>query len=159
MRVGLINFLSGKELRPLLKNNFSALQKDIQPYVKNIILGDKFGSFTYVASDVLFMHPGATTSTSFDFDTSKYLADNDGKGILFTLKMHPNIPEAAKTNGGGRVHIIMTLDGNVFYDGLVVPGPPVELRMGSSTGNSIKIAVDNAGVSNANWFLMQINSL
>lgn len=62
--------------------------RDLMPFVSNIQLGDQFGILKPQGLETLFVHPGAVTATSFQFDASGYLRDVEKKSFIFVPVLH-----------------------------------------------------------------------
>ncbi|OHX35252.1 hypothetical protein ACQE3D_08455 [Methylomonas sp. MS20] len=131
--------------------------RDLMPFVSNIQLGDQFGILKPQGLETLFVHPGAVTATSFQFDASGYLRDVEKKELYIRAGIAPNIPEAAIKRGAGNVHIRILQNEKPLVDDIIKVGEPIQRNFPIAEGQFLLFAVDNNGGADTDWLLLSIH--
>jgi 4-amino-4-deoxy-L-arabinose transferase-like glycosyltransferase len=125
-------------------------------FIRNIRLGDQFGSLTLAGQSKLFIHPGLTTATQFEFDAAAFTKEKGEQTIKITGNMHPDIPEEAVESGWANVRLIVQVDDQDVIDTVVSVDKPVEETLTISSESLVVFIVENNGSPNTDWFFLSI---
>jgi len=131
--------------------------RDLMAFVRDVQLGDQFGVFKPQGLGTLFVHPGATTATSFDFAAADYLRDSAKQMINIHARIAPNIPEEAVKRGAGNVRVRILQGGKQLAEGIIRVGEPLQRSLPVAGDQSLQFIVDNNGNADSDWLLLSIN--
>lgn len=131
--------------------------RDLMVYVSDVQLGDQFGIFKPQGLGTLFVHPGATTATSFHFASADYLRDSEKQVINIHARIAPNIPEDAVKRGAGNVRVRIMQGEKQLVDGIVSVGEPLQRNLPISGDQPLQFIVDNNGGADTDWLLLSIH--
>lgn len=129
--------------------------RDLMIYVSDVQIGDQFGIIKPQGLDTLFVHPGATTATSFAFAAADYLRDSEKQTINIHARIAPNIPEDALKHGAGNVRIRILQGDRQLVDEIVSVGEPLQRNLPISDDLPLQFIVDNNGDA-SDWLLLSI---
>jgi hypothetical protein len=130
--------------------------RDLMAYVRNIQLGDQFGILKPQGLGTLFVHPGATTVTSFEFAASDYLRDSETKLINIHARIAPNIPEDALKRGAGNVRVRILQGEKQLAESIVRVGEPLQRNLTIVDHQPLQFIIDNNGSADTDWLLLSI---
>lgn len=122
-------------------------------YIRNPVLGEKYGIVRQGAErGVLFVHPG-DTPTSFEVDAAKLIVTNSDV-LPITIMISPDVPSAAVALGGATAGVTVYLKDKIIAGRRVIKlGAPLSIDLSYSGEDKYMFVVDNNGVSNSNWVL------
>jgi hypothetical protein len=138
--------------RGVVSNNNPSILR----FIMKIELGDQFGKLDLVNQNQLFIHPGLTTPTRFEFDAAAFTKEKDQKIIKITGAMHPDVPEEAVKSGGANVRLIIQVDNRPVIDTVIRVHKPVNAELVISNKSPVLFIVENNGSPNTDWFLLSI---
>lgn len=130
--------------------------RDLMPFVHEVKLGDHFGILKPQGLGTLFIHPGAITGTSFEFDANGYIGDNEKKTLNIHARIAPNIPEDAVKRGAGNVRIRFLQNEKLLIDSIIKVGEPIQRDLPIVENQPLQIYVDNNGGADTDWLLLSI---
>lgn len=130
--------------------------RDLMAFVSNVQLGDQFGILKPQGLGTLFVHPGATTVTSFNFDAAEYLRDSAKQVINIHARIDPNIPADAVKRGAGNVRVRILQGVTQMADAIVSVGEPLQRNLPISGAQPLQFIVDNNGGADTDWLLLSI---
>lgn len=130
--------------------------RDLMSFVSGVQLGDQFGIFKPQGLGTFFVHPGATTPTSFNFNAADYLRDSEKQVVNIHARMAPNIPEEAVKRGAGNVRVRILQGATQLADGIVRVGEPLQRNLPIAGAQPLKFIVDNNGGADTDWLLVSI---
>lgn len=131
--------------------------RDLMAFVRDVRLGDQFGILKPQGLGTLFVHPGATTATSFNFAAADYLRDSERQVINIHARIAPNIPEEAVKRGAGNVRVRILQGETQMADGIVSVGEPLQRNLSISGDQPLHFIVDNNGGADTDWLLLSIH--
>ena len=131
--------------------------RDLMPYISDVHLGDKFGILRPQGVATLFVHPGATTVTSFEFAAADYVRGNEGHMIKVYARISPEIPAAAVKRGGGNVRVHILQGDQKLEERVVKVGEPFECDLHITNNQPLKFIVDNNGNPDTDWLWLSIH--
>lgn len=131
--------------------------RDLMAFVSDVQLGDQFGIFKSQGLGTLFVHPGATTATSFNFAAADYLHNSAKQVINIHARIAPNIPEEAVKRGGGDVRVRILQGEKQMADGIVRVGEPLQRNLPIAGDLPLQFIVDNNGGPDTDWLLLSIH--
>lgn len=131
--------------------------RDLMAYVKDVQLGDQFGIFKAQGLATLFIHPGASTPTTFSFAAKDFLDQGERKTLSIHGRIDPNIPAEAVSRGAGNVRIRVLQGERQLFDDVVKVGQPMQRDLGAAAAEPLKIIVDNNGGADTDWLLLSIH--
>lgn len=129
----------------------------MRPYVKNVTLGDQFGALSWQGRAILFIHPGASTPTSFDFAADRYLRDTGNQGVVIEARIAPNIPEEAVRRGAGDVRVRVVQDRRLLIEEVVRVGQSLRRSLRNLGSEPLRIMVENNGSPDTDWLLLSVH--
>lgn len=127
----------------------------VEKYVSDVSLGDQFGVLRSEGSDTLFIHPGATTPTGFDFDASGFAAGYGGRALQVTVSVSPKVPPEAVARGAAVARVTFSRKGEVAAQSIVKVGSPFHFTMPANSG--WRVVVDNYNGPDTDWILISFN--
>lgn len=130
--------------------------RDLMAFVRDVQLGDQFGIFKPQGLGTFFVHPGATTVTSFNFAAADYLRNSEKQVINIHARIAPNIPEDAVKRGAGNVHVRILQGEAQMAEGIVRAGEPFQRNLPISGNQPLQFIVDNNGGADTDWLLLSI---
>ncbi len=130
--------------------------RDLMPFMRDVQLGDQFGIFKSQGLGTLFVHPGASTATSFSFAAADYLRDGDKETINIHARIAPNIPNDAVKRGAGNVRIRLFEGEKQLIEEVVNVGHPLQINLPISGNQPLRFIVDNNGGADSDWLLLSI---
>ena len=125
-------------------------------FVRNISLGDQFGVVAPIGAMSLFVHPGMTTNTSFDFQASDFIREAECQSLHITGYMDERIPETAFAKGAGSVNLAILKNAETLSVGPINHSVSHDFVYIPSPGDILRIIVDNAGNSDTDWLILHI---
>ena len=129
---------------------------DLMRYVTKKEMGDIYGTLKAYDKNTLFVHPGQTTTTQFEFDTDAYQR-NHSQGLLrIDATMAPNISEDAIRRGGGTAKLTIVNANEPISVAVVKPSAPFQLQLAMSKCDHLTFIIGNNGVPDSNWLLLSI---
>lgn len=131
--------------------------RDLMAFVTHVQLGDQFGIFKPQGLGTLFVHPGATTATSFNFAAADYLLNSKKQTMNIHARIAPNIPEEAVKRGAGNVRLQILQDGKQLAKGIIRVGEPFQRNLPVPGDQPLRFIVDNNGNADSDWLLLSIN--
>ena len=130
---------------------------DLMRYVTKKEIGDIYGTLKAHDKNTLFVHPGRTTATQFEFNTDAYQR-NHSQGLLrIDATMAPNISEDTIRRGGGTAKLTIVNANEPISVAVVKPSAAFQLQLAMSKCDHLTFVVDNNGVSDSNWLLLSIS--
>jgi hypothetical protein len=129
---------------------------DLMRFVRDVHLGNEFGILKPQGLDTLFVHPGMTEATTFQFDTPGYLRDAGRSVVSINARMAPNIPEDAVQRGAGNVRVRIMQGAEPMVDEVVKVGKSMNRSLSLIKGKPLRFAVDNNGGPDSDWLLLSI---
>lgn len=130
--------------------------RDLMPFVRDVQLGDQFGILKPQGLGTLFVHPGATTATSFSLAAADYLLGSEKQVISIHARIAPNIPEDAVKRGAGNVNVRVLQGEKQIAGGIVRVGEPLQRYLPISGDQPLQFIVDNNGGADTDWLLLSI---
>lgn len=130
--------------------------RDLMAFVGDVVLGDQFGILRPQGLGTLFVHPGATTVTSFKFAAADYLRHGEEQVIHIHARISPNISEEAVRRGAGNVRVRILQGENQLADETVSVGKPLHRNIPISDDEGLQFIVDNNGGADTDWLLLSI---
>lgn len=130
--------------------------RDLTQFISDQSLGDAFGALRYSGDRALFVHPGASTPTSFDFDVAAYEAATGGREVRLTVAVAPQVPAEAVARGGGVVKATIRDGDTVVAERLVSVGKPLELDVSAADHARLRISVDANGSPDSDWINVHV---
>ncbi|MDZ4048041.1 MAG: hypothetical protein U1E00_06865 [Pseudoxanthomonas sp.] len=130
--------------------------RDLTQFIGNPSLGDAHGQLRYAGDRALFVHPGATTPTAFDFDVAAYEAATDTRQVQLTVATAPQVPAEAVARGGGVVMVTVRDGETVVAERLVSTGRPLVVEVTSARHARLRISVDNHGSPDSDWINVHV---
>lgn len=135
-------------------SNKDSLSRTVS-YFQNVVLGDEFGKLSeFGGRNVVFVHPGRTTPTTFSFDVNGYLKDLGRSDVTLVAEIDPRVPAEAIKRGGGTAHIVVSARGKELGQAVVRQGQPFTLQVPAAAGDVLDISVDANGAPDTNWLLL-----
>lgn len=128
--------------------------RDLIPFVHDVQIGDQFGILRPQGQGTLFVHPGASTATSFSFNEADYLRDGDI--LRIHARIAPNIPEEAIQRGAGNVRLRILQGERELVNVIVKVGQPLMRGVSMTSGQPLKFIVDNNGGADTDWLWLSI---
>ncbi|MDQ0301612.1 hypothetical protein [Ancylobacter polymorphus] len=133
------------------------IRLNLLKFVSKLNLGDYNGLLKDTRDEsVLFVHPGRTTATTFEFDAKSFLQGSGRDSMRVEAAMDPNISAEAVKRGGGTAHIVVSAGGKELGQAVVRPGQPFTLQVPAAAGDNVNFSVDANGVPDTNWLLLTI---
>lgn len=130
-------------------------RSSILPYINNKILGDDYGKLSELEGrNVVFVHPGRTTPTTFSFDVNRYRKDIGRSDVTLLAEIDPRVSAEAIKRGGGTAHIVVSAGGKELGQAVIRSGQPYTLQVPATAGDLLDISVDANGVPDTNWLLL-----
>jgi hypothetical protein len=130
--------------------------RDLTQFVGGQSLGDSFGALKYSGDRALFVHPGASTPTAFDFDVAGYQASTGDGEVQVTISAAVQIPADAVARGGGVVMATIRDGDTVLVERLVSPGKPLEIDVSAARHARLRISIDNSGSADSDWIDVRV---
>lgn len=131
--------------------------RDLMKYVSDSVLGDQFGVLKTIASNSLFVHPGATTATHFKFDLSSFAHVTGQPSAIIDVSIAGNVPAAAIARGACNIHISISSGGSLLGQAVVTVGHPYKLAVNASKDSLIDVTVDNNGNPDTDWTIFSVH--
>jgi hypothetical protein len=125
-------------------------------FIMKIEVGDQFGTLTLVDQNQLFIHPGLTTPTEFEFDAAAFTKGKGQKIIKITGAIHPDVPDETVKSGGANVRLIIRVDNQPVIDTVIGVDKPLNAELVISNKSPVLFIVENNGNPNTDWFLLSI---
>lgn len=129
---------------------------DLMSFVRDVQLGDQFGILKPQGLGTLFVHPGATTVTAFQFDVGGYLSSAEKQTLNIYARIAPNIPADAIQRGAGNVRFQILQGEKLLVDGIVRVGEPIQRNLPVTGNQPLRFVVDNNGGADTDWLLLSI---
>ena len=133
-----------------------ALFDDPKRFVRNISLGDQFGVVASVGHMSLFVHPGMSTNTSFDFHAGDFILEAECQSLKIRGYMDERIPKAALDRGAGSVNLAILKNADTLSVGPIHHSVSHDFVYDPSPGDILRIIVDNAGNSDTDWLILHL---
>ncbi len=131
--------------------------QNIMPFIGDVQLGDQFGILKSQGHATLFIHPGATTPTSFNFAAADYLRDGEKATINIHARIAPNIPDDAVKRGAGNVLIRLLQGEKKLIEEVVSVGHSLKLNLPIVGNQPLRFIVDNNGGADTDWLMLSIH--
>ena len=130
--------------------------RDLMPFVGGQSLGDSFGALKYSGDRALFVHPGASTPTAFDFDVAAYEATTGDRQVRLSVTAGNQIPAEALARGGGVVMATVRDGDQVVAERLVSVGRPLEIEVSAADHPRLRISIDSHGSADSDWINVHV---
>lgn len=130
--------------------------RELIPFVQQSVLGDKFGILKNSGTGALFVHPGLTTPTRFDFDLASFAAASGQASVKLGAAMAPNVPEEAVKRGAVNVRLKIMSSDKLLAEPVVTVGHPYQLNLSVTEHPKLTIIVDNNGSPDTDWLIFSV---
>jgi hypothetical protein len=132
------------------------LPANLMRYAHKVQLGDTCGVMNVRDRKTLFVHPGLTTPTRFEFDADAYGHDCKKRNMAIESSIASNVPDAAVKRGGAVVKMTITKAGKLVAEAVVKAGAPFGTTLPIEPNAAYEIVVDNYNGPDTDWFLISI---
>lgn len=130
--------------------------RDLMDFISGQSLGNEFGEVRYAGDRALFVHPGASTPTAFDFDLAAYEAASGRRQVLLTVSVARHLPPESLARGGGRVRASV-LDGETVLAVQEVSfDRPMTFDVAPADHPRLRVSIDNAGSPDSDWINVHV---
>ncbi|MDD2888673.1 MAG: hypothetical protein PHY66_12800 [Aliarcobacter sp.] len=147
VRSDLLDQVTDIDTNPMAKKSVSYMD-----YIINKKLGDQYGTIVNLSSNKIFVHPGATTPTSFSFDVKKLVSQIPYKTFLIEIMISPEVSESAIQRGAGFVNIEYTPKNGPSINQDVSSGKPMKININDlSLTDEFNISVDPKLSADSDW--------
>lgn len=124
-------------------------------FVKKPQLGDQWGILKPHGRQ-LFIHPGTTTPTRFEFDAAAFLKETGQDRFRLDAAMAATVPEEAVERGGANVKLSLFHGGKLIQEAVIKVGQPFSAALDAQEDGSYEIVIDNNGSPDTDWLLLSI---
>jgi hypothetical protein len=156
-----INYPFGVHIRSDLVNQVTdidpnpiANRKDfhVKDYINNKKLGDVYGNIQEISSKKLFLHPGATTPTSFSFDSKKFFEQTAYKSLVIEIMISPELPLTNIQRGAGVVNVQYTHNNGLITNQDVTSSKHMKIEINDfNSTDKFNISVDPKLNADSDW--------
>jgi hypothetical protein len=122
----------------------------------NIKLGDKYGILKVNDQSSLFIHPGESTPTEANLNTTAFREKFHHDSLKVKLAISPLISAEAIARGAGNVKVTLDHGGVTLMNAVVTAKSPASQEINIKDIDSIHISVDNNGSADSDWLLLSI---
>lgn len=130
--------------------------RDLTQFIGGQALGDGFGALKYAGDRALFVHPGASTPTAFDFDVAAYGAATGKRDVHVSVVVAPQVPADVVARGGGVVKVTVRDGDTVVAERVVSFGRPLDFEVSSARHARLRISIDNHGGPDSDWINVHV---
>jgi hypothetical protein len=129
-------------------------------FISNKSIGDQYGTLRAIKDGNIFVHPGLTTPTSFNFNLTAFATaiGSDKHHIEFEAAISPEVSQEAIARGGANVHIRFMSGKKQLAESIVTVGHPYQLNLLPSQYPNLRIIVDNNGSPDTDWLIFSAQS-
>jgi len=146
--------LARKDVVSRLGDVGAALPISLESYIKNVKLGDQYGVLQREGRNVIFVHPGVTSPTVFDFDAEGYVAASGGSSVQIDVEISPKVPADAVARGAAVIRVSFLNKQVQRAQAEVKPGHPFHFSMPVEKGDAWTVVVDNLNGPDTDWALV-----
>jgi hypothetical protein len=132
------------------------LPSNLLRYTQKIQLGNEFGLLKANDRKTLFVHPGLTTPTRFEFDAASYGRERNKQEIVVGAAIAPNVPEEAVKRGAAVVKLTILKSGRAVADVVIRVGAPFRKTLPVPPNGNYEFVVDNYNGPDTDWLLLSI---
>ena len=132
------------------------LPANLMRYARKVQLGDIFGLLNVKDRKTLFIHPGMTTPTSFEFDAVSYGHDLNKQDFVVVSAIAPNVPEESVRRGGAVVKLTISKAGKPVAEAVIKVGDPFRATLPIAPNVAYEFVVDNYNGPDTDWLLLSI---
>jgi len=130
--------------------------RNLMPYIYSVQLGDQFGLLKPIDKRTLFLHPGASTPTQFDFDLKAFLNEGGEQTAVIEARVAPNIPVEAIARGAAVIKLIILKRDQKAAESIIQFNKPLILRINKADAETLHFVVDNNGSADTDWLLISV---
>jgi hypothetical protein len=130
------------------------IPRNLMSNISNQVKGDEVGNISNFGEHTLFIHPGNSTPTTFDFSIAGKVVTP--RYINIMGRMHQDIPKEGAENGGGIVRLIIKSGDDVLINQLISPNHNLEDKLYYHVNDILQVEVSNEGSADYDWFLLKI---
>jgi hypothetical protein len=131
-------------------------QPNLMPFVKNIQLGDGYGTCKPVDHKTLFVHPGTNRPTCFQFDSAAYTQTTGKKTFKVKAAIAPYVPAASVNRGAANVRLFVLHDNKQLAEVVIKVGKPFQREFSATEYAQLDFIIDNNGSPDTDWLLISI---
>lgn len=131
-------------------------QPNLMPFVKNIQLGDKYGTCKPIDQKTLFIHPGMKQPTCFQFDLAEYAQTTGQKTFKVKAAISSNVPVESVKRGAANVKLFVLHDNKNLAEVVVKVGRPFQREFSTPKYPQLDFIIDNNGSPDSDWLLISI---
>ncbi len=129
---------------------------DLLHYTQKIQLGDKWGLLKVADHKTLFVHPGMTTPTRFEFDATAFGREGNKPYLVVEAVMAPNVPEEAVKRGAAIVKLTILETGQPIAEAVISVGSLFRKILSIKHNATYEFVVDNYNGSDTDWLWLSI---
>ena len=133
------------------------LPKNLMRFIQNVRLGDKFGLLKPHGRKTLFIHPGLTMPTQFEFDASSYVRAENRTTFTVEAIIAPNVPSDSILRGAANVKLSILNSGKPVSEVVVKVGHPFRTKFTAADKYVLEFIIDNNGDPDTDWLLLSID--
>lgn len=130
--------------------------RDLMPFVGAQVPGDSFGEVKSVGDRALFVHPGATTPTTFELDVAGYAEATANTRVRIEIASARHVAPDVAARGGATVRATVSAGEEALLERVVSPGDPAVVDVDTGAHPRVSIAIDNHGSPDSDWIIVRV---
>jgi hypothetical protein len=134
-----------------------SLPVQLKQFVGKVSLGDQYGVLNQDDGHTFFVHPGASTATSFVFNAKAFAAQNGRKVLEIDARISPKVPADAIARGAAVVGLTLMSKDVRVGQGTVKSGQPFHFSVPVDEIPELMLVVDNLNGPDSDWLLISFN--
>lgn len=131
-------------------------ETNLMKYISNITPGDYNGIMKVNSKDTLFVHPGRTMPTTFNFAAGVFEHDLAQKTLSIKAFIDPSLPAEVIKRGGGTARLVISVGGKQIAAAIITRQTPFDLELPIAGIESLRFAVDCNSLPDSNWMLLSL---